>query len=105
VWYFGFGFFIGDKGMVIPETNRKEITNQRLLDARKNLHDLQEWLGHVDEALGRALKEGGGNGFPILWASDTMQKSLSFYNEIARCNGAALVSAVSPSKKRRGVRR
>lgn len=91
--------------MATPETNSKEIATQRLVAAREKLHDLQEWLSLVDEALERAIKENNGNALSIFWASEAIQKSLCVYNEIARCNGAVLVSAVSPPKRIKGVRR
>ena len=72
-------------------TDRKKVTLERLIDAREQLHDLQEWLGHVDEALMRAIAENDGNAISIFWASHAVTKLQGVYNEIARCNGAALV--------------
>lgn len=90
--------------MATPETNGKEVVTQRLVAAREILHDLQEWLILVDDALERAIEENNGKALSIFWASEAIQKSLCVYNEIARCNGASLVTAVSPPKRKRAVR-
>jgi hypothetical protein len=101
------GFFKGDTyGMpTTRETNRNEVTKQMLVNAREKLSELQDWLGDVDKALERAITEDDGSSFPILYASEVMQKALSFYNEVARCNGAALVCVIRSSKKRKSARR
>ncbi len=79
--------------MAISGTNKKDITRDRLIEAQKELHNLQEWLSKVDEALSQAIKENDGRAFPIEWVSIAINKLLSIYNEVARCNGASLVSA------------
>ena len=77
--------------MATLDTNRKDVTRERLIAARNGVHDLQRWLGAAEEALGRAIEENDGNALSIFWASEIIAKSLSIYNEIARCNGASLV--------------
>lgn len=83
--------------MATHDTNRREVTRERLTEALNGLHDLQEWLVKTEDALQRAIQENNGDGISIFWASEAVAKLLVVYNEIARCNGAALVKVEKTS--------
>ncbi len=45
----------------------------------------------------KTIQENNGDAISIFWASEAVAKSLVLYNEIARCNGAALVKVEKTS--------
>jgi hypothetical protein len=88
--------------MGYSDTNAKEVATERLNEARAGIKELQEWLEFMDEAIGR-YDEHSGVAFPIYWCERMMDKALSIYNGVARCNGAVLVRG--KPKSRPGERR
>jgi len=76
--------------MGLFDTNSNEIATARLISAKKGINDLRDWLSEMEKEIECHLKEKKG-AFPIFWCVTMMDKALQIYNEVARCNGAALV--------------
>lgn len=77
-------------------TANKECA-ERIVQARKGVASLQHWMREVDNALEQHQRgDRITNGFDIHWATVMMEKALWIYNEIARCNGAAVVRGTEP---------
>jgi len=79
--------------MGLHSTTANQVKSECLTKAREGVKSLQDWLRETDEAMERSitLKENEGFAFPIDWCSEMMNKALTIYNEVARCNGAVLV--------------
>ena len=80
--------------MGLFDTDATEVGSGLLKKALEELDDLQEWLNTM--AIGMKLKidkpsSSFGDGFPKDWCDGMMERALRVYNDVARCNGAALV--------------
>ncbi len=72
----------------LHNTTSDEVCADRREDALNNIKALKSYLTEIEGV----LKEDGQVGaFPIIWGTEMIKMALNVYNEIARCNGAALV--------------
>jgi len=77
--------------MALHGTTARRIADERLLDAQKNIQKLREYLTLAEKEISHHRETRPGEAFPIIWGDDVMQLALTIHNEIARCNGAAMV--------------
>ncbi len=84
--------------MGLFDTTANEVAVERLTEARKGIKSLQDWLNNMDEAIKRNIERGDGQGFPVDWCSEMMNRTLIIHNEVARCNGAVLVRGTKKEK-------
>jgi len=77
--------------MGVFDTTAKEVSVKRLEEAQQEIDSLQDYLKETKEAIAQHVKRNDGQAFPIEWCSEIMKKSLTIFNEVARCNGAVLV--------------
>lgn len=78
-------------------TTAKQECADRIVEARKGVASLQDWMREVDKVLEEhQMGDRISDGFDIHWATVMMEKALHIYNEIARCNGAAVVRGTNP---------
>ena len=75
-------------------TNRNEIVANHLQEAQQKLKELQKWLTEMNIELTKAIESRDGRAFPVLWCEEASKHTFGMANEVARANGATLVSEV-----------
>lgn len=87
--------------MEMHDTTAKKVATKRLREAQRKIKLLRSYLGQIDQAIKHHEEVRKGEAFHISWCEKMMGDALGIYNEIARCNGAVLVQATGPAKKKK----